>query len=122
MVGFYDRECKELLTLFHSLPSTLPDNPLSSKLPPQLDTTDIEEEGLWYCLNQAMHAAFGDKAKGLKIEERGYGLEKTYDLIVWCLDELKKTEDHKSAELVKMWIDRLMQAACEAGAQRAKSA
>lgn len=67
-----------------------------------------------------MHAAWGDGATGLKIEERGYGLDKTYDLIVWCLDQFKKTDDLKSAELVKTWIDKLVQAARVAGAQCTK--
>lgn len=104
-------ECNALSKLFQSLPATLPESPPSSLLPPIVDRSFLKEEGAWAAFNKAMHASFGDKAFGLKIQERGKGLMLTLALIKWVLEELEKKKDHDSAKLVKLWIDALTVAA-----------
>ncbi|KIJ42785.1 hypothetical protein M422DRAFT_253872 [Sphaerobolus stellatus SS14] len=52
-----------------------------SYLPPAIDIEFAQEEGAWPTFNKAMHAVFGDKSKGLKIEECGKGLEDTLKTI-----------------------------------------
>ncbi|GJJ12779.1 hypothetical protein Clacol_007024 [Clathrus columnatus] len=93
MAMYYETVYDNLTSLFDTLPSSLPTSPPSSKLPPQLNAKDLQEEGVWYAFNKVMHASFGDKARGLKLEERGAGLTKTLSLIKWCLKELKKLDD-----------------------------
>ncbi|KIJ52287.1 hypothetical protein M422DRAFT_243076 [Sphaerobolus stellatus SS14] len=62
-----------------------------------------------------MHAAFGDKLKGLTITERGDGLKKTMAVIRWTLEELVNAGDVGYGALVKLWIDALMDTAETAG-------
>ncbi|KIJ27296.1 hypothetical protein M422DRAFT_271550 [Sphaerobolus stellatus SS14] len=106
-----------LSELFEMLPISLPEAPLDSKLPPRLDFDFASEEGAWPAFNKAMHAAFGDKSKGLKIRERGKALAETISLIHWCLKELETKEQMQSVELVLMWVTSLSEAARAAGAK-----
>ena len=104
-------EYNALATAFNSVSSSLSDSPPLSKLPPTIDIEFAQDEGAWPAFNKAMHAAFGDKSKGLKIEERGKGLEGTLKTIRWCLKTLEKANDRGSIELVKLWITALNNAA-----------
>ncbi|HEV7737269.1 MAG TPA: hypothetical protein VGO47_07870, partial [Chlamydiales bacterium] len=115
----YHEEYDKLVELFDVLPISLPENPPSSPLPPQLDFAFAADEGPWPAFNKAMHAAFGEKDKGLKIQERGNGLKQTASLIRWCLLELEKKNDIGSAELVLLWISELSKAAKAAGMAKA---
>ena len=63
-----------------------------------------------------MHATFGDKSKGLKIMEHGESLLGTMPVICWILKELAAHNESGLADLVKLWIDALMDAAKAAGA------
>ena len=63
-----------------------------------------------------MHAMFGDKSKGLKIMERGESLLGTMPVIRWVLKELAARNESGLADLVKLWIDALVDAAKAAGA------
>ncbi|KIJ35070.1 hypothetical protein M422DRAFT_262840 [Sphaerobolus stellatus SS14] len=102
--------CTSLKILFNSLPSTLPLNPPNSLLPPQIDVIFADEEGAWPAFNKAMHAAFGDKVKGISITERGDGLAQTIAVIQWMLQELHEAGDAGFSELVKLWINTLVDA------------
>ncbi|KIJ40150.1 hypothetical protein M422DRAFT_256979 [Sphaerobolus stellatus SS14] len=64
-------EYDALATAFNSISLSLPESPPGSRLPLAIDIEFAQEEGTWPAFNKAMHAAFGDKSKGLKIEERG---------------------------------------------------
>ena len=75
----------------------------------------MEENGVWEAFNRAMHASFGSKDKGLRIEARGAALVKTVVLIRWCLSQLHKANDEASAGLVKLWIVALINAVKRAG-------
>ena len=70
-----------LVKLFGSLPHNLPEAPSNSKLPPLIDLDFFGDEGAWPAFNKAMHAAFGDKSKGLTITEHGKGLDATLKVI-----------------------------------------
>ena len=107
----YQDECNALKKLFKNLPATLPESPPSSLLPPRLDMEFVEEEGAWAAFNKAMHRSFGDKALGLKIQERGKGLTSTLATIRWVLKELEEKKEYDMAMLVKLWIDALAVAA-----------
>ena len=71
---YYEVECAILGRIFDTLPSTLPESPPGSKLPPILDIEFLQDEGPYAAFNKAMHASYGDKAKGIRILERGSGL------------------------------------------------
>jgi len=109
-------ECDTLESLLKSLPATLPLNPSSSLLPPQIDAVFASAEGPWPAFNKAMHATFGNKSKGLKIMEQGESLLGTVPVIRWVLKELAARNESVLAELVKLWIDTLAEAAKTAGA------
>ncbi|KIJ35089.1 hypothetical protein M422DRAFT_262648 [Sphaerobolus stellatus SS14] len=100
-----------LADLFNSVPSTFPEQPHGSKLPPHINSEFAEQEGAWPAFNKAMHAAFGDKSKGLKIGEHGAGLTETLRVIRWCLETLESTGDHASVDLVGLWVTSLIDAA-----------
>ena len=104
-------EFDSLVDIFNSLPSTLPESPPSSKLPPHIEIEFAEDEGPWAAFNKAMHAAFGDKAQGLKSEERGEGVNGAVKVIRWCLRALERRNDQDSVPLVKLWMDALSDAA-----------
>jgi hypothetical protein len=115
-------EFDSLVTLFNSLPDVLPLRSPGSKLPPQIDLGFATEEGVWVGFNKAMHAAWGEKSKGLKVEERGEGITGTVKLVKWCLTTLEQTGDTGSALLVGTWIEALAKAARAAIAEYAKPA
>ncbi|HEV7736034.1 MAG TPA: hypothetical protein VGO47_01505 [Chlamydiales bacterium] len=104
-------DCEALCKLFEALPQSLPESPPASRLPPCADPEFAAEEGVWPAYNKAMHAAFGDKDKGLQINERGPGLMQTLKLSEWCLDELERTKNTNEIGLVGLWIDALQVAA-----------
>jgi hypothetical protein len=85
-------------------------------LPPSLDLNFATEEGAWPAYNKAMHAAFGDKAHGIEIKERGPALLHTIVVTKWCLEELDKQGRKNEVELVALWIDALQLASRKAGA------
>jgi len=60
-----------------------------------------------------MRASFGEKAIGIRISERAAGLGQTIMLIRWTLEQLYDD----AVELVKMWIDSLMDGVRAAGAK-----
>jgi hypothetical protein len=109
-------KCTALQALFNALPSTLPESLPGSKLPPSTDPDFAAEEGPWAAYNKAMHAAFGDKTKGLKISEQGPALLQTISVTKQCLLDLLKQSKTNEMELVGLWIDALQLAAKEAGA------
>ncbi|KAF8573508.1 hypothetical protein K439DRAFT_1625031 [Ramaria rubella] len=113
---YYEAKCQKLQQLFNALSETLPLALPNFQLP-QLDFAFWKEEGAWPALNKALHASFGDKSVGITITERGPRLTQTMALICWCLQELGKTGDEASAELVNLWITALATAAEAAGAK-----
>lgn len=98
-------------TSFSSVSLSLPENPPGSKLPPTIDQEFVQDEGVWPAFNKAMHAAFGEKSNGLKIEECGNRLTGTLKVIQWCLKGLEKMGDRGSSQLVAIWLEELKNAA-----------
>ena len=121
-MALYGEACESLTNLFNTLPPILPLNPPNSLLPPMIDPIFAKEEGAWPAFNKAMHAAFGDKSKGIRITERGDGLTHTMAVIRCMLQELDKDGDAGSSELVKLWIDALTDAAKAAGGKASHGA
>jgi hypothetical protein len=112
---YYEVECAILNKIFDTLPSTLPESPPGSKLPPILDSEFLKDEGSYAAFNKAMHASYGDKTNGIRIVERGSGLTMTVQLVKWCLIQLEKESAEATAELVGLWIIALITAAEAAG-------
>jgi len=112
----YKVECDTLETLFNTLPSSIPIDPPNSSLSPQINAVFASEEGPWPAFNKAMHSSWGNKYKGLKVTECGDALRSTIATICWVLKEIEAGKDTGSAELVKLWIDALVDAAKAAGA------
>lgn len=99
---------QKLTALFGSLPSHLPtktDCHISS-----LDPEEIEDLGYSGALNQCFHRVWGYKANGLSITERGAKLTNT----ILILQHVLKHE--RSTTLIENWIDALIVAAEQAGA------
>lgn len=111
MVFLYEAEYLRLKGLFDGLPSSLPTSPPDSKLPPVIDFALMQSEGMYHALNKAFHRSFGEKDSGIKITERGEGLDKTLAVLNWCLVELTKSADASTAALVNLWITCLAQGA-----------
>ncbi|HEV7736843.1 MAG TPA: hypothetical protein VGO47_05640 [Chlamydiales bacterium] len=109
-------QCEALGQLFETLPALLPESAPNTTLPPHPDLDFAAEEGAWAAYNKAMHAAFGDKAKGLQICERGMALKQTIEVTNWCLDELETNYQTQDIALVSLWLDALEIAAKAAGA------
>jgi hypothetical protein len=109
-------ECQVLLNLFRDLPPSLPESSPDSKLPPSIDVKFATEEGPWAAYNKAMHAAFGDKAMGIKLYERGSALLKTIEVTKWCLSELSSKNQKDEMMLVGLWLEALKETAKEARA------
>jgi len=90
---YFEQDCASLLELFKFLPDALPlVSPSGRILPPQIDLEFAQDEGAYPAFNKTMHATFGDKSKGLAIEEHGEGLLKTVSTIRWCLKQLERMD------------------------------
>ncbi|KIJ25944.1 hypothetical protein M422DRAFT_273033 [Sphaerobolus stellatus SS14] len=107
---FLQADYDTLVDLFKALPPSIPEQPSELTIPPVIDLNFYASEGVWAAFNKAMHAAFGDKLKGLQIREHRKGLEDTLKVIHWCLKALEREKNWNSVELVGLWLSALIEA------------
>ncbi len=96
----------QVTNLFYTLPDTLPFNTAGHF---SCETDDIEDLGYAGALNNAFHSAWGYKAQGLVILERGGKLDSTLAIVNHALN-------HPGCDfgVVENWVDALISAALSA--------
>lgn len=103
-----------LARLLESLPESIPSNPSISQYDFDIDTTNVDEDGVYRLANRRLEVSFQTHISStFKILERGDQLKK----LMWLLEHVFKTlPPSEHSFFCEVWVERLIKAAEASGA------